>query len=65
MKKSPEYLVCVPDGPIQHMEASWAKEWINIWDNGGIGYKGKRQPTKTEKESRMGGSPLAPRTPKA
>jgi len=49
VKKDAEYLVCVPDGPIEHMEASWAKDWINIWDNGGIGYRGGRKPTKAEK----------------
>jgi hypothetical protein len=48
--KNAEYLVCVPDGPVEHMEASWAKEWINIWDNGGIGYQGRRQPTRAEKK---------------
>jgi hypothetical protein len=49
MRKKAEYLVCVPDGPLDHMEASWAKEWINIWDNGGIGYHGNRRPTIAEK----------------
>jgi hypothetical protein len=47
--KKPEYLVCVPDGSIEHMEASWAKSWINIYDNGGIGYQGHRLPTEAEK----------------
>ena len=48
--KIPRFIVGVPDGPIEHMEASWAKSWINIWDNGGIGFKGGRMPTKEEKK---------------
>ena len=45
----PEFLIGVPAGDIEHMEMSWAKEWINIWSNGGIGYQGQRQPTAKEK----------------
>jgi 50S ribosomal subunit-associated GTPase HflX len=47
--KKPEFLIGVPDGPIQYMEPSWAKEWINIYNNGGIGYQGQRKPTEAEK----------------
>jgi len=49
--KKPKFLACVPDGPIQYMEASWAKKWINIYDNGGTGYQGYRFPTAEEKEN--------------
>jgi len=49
MKKEAKLVVSVPDGPIQHIQYSWANDWINIWDNGGIGYKGKIQPTKADK----------------
>ena len=45
----PEFLVGVPDGPIERMEASWANDWINIYSNGGIGYQGRRMPTESEK----------------
>lgn len=48
-KTRPNFLIGVPDGSIEHMEASWAKSWINIFDNGGIGYQGYRLPTKAEK----------------
>ena len=47
--QKPELIVSVPDGPIQYMEESWAEEWIHIYDNGGIGYKGCRKPTEEEK----------------
>ena len=46
----PQFLIGVPDGPIKHMDASWANEWINIYNNGGIGYQGSRMPTKAEKK---------------
>lgn len=45
----PEYLTCVPDGHIPTMCDSWAEEWISIYNNGGIGYKGQRMPTEAEK----------------
>lgn len=48
--KEPKLLVSVPAGSIKHMEASWAGDWINIYDNGGIGYQGGRKPTKEEKK---------------
>ena len=44
------FLIGVPAGSIEHMEASWAEDWINIWDNGGIGYRGQRFPTREEKQ---------------
>ena len=48
--KQPEFLIGLPDGPIDKMEMSWAKWWINIWDNGNVGYQGYRPPTAEEKE---------------
>ena len=47
--KRPELLASVPDGPIEHMEWSWASSWINIYDNGGIGFMGYKFPTEKEK----------------
>lgn len=48
--KKHKYLVSVPDGSIPHMNDSWADNWINIFDNGGIGYQGCQLPTETEKK---------------
>lgn len=47
--KEPKLLISVPDGSIEGMESSWSQMWINIFDNGGIGYKGYRMPTESEK----------------
>lgn len=47
--KKIEFVIGIPDGPIQHMELSWAEWWINVWSNGGIGYHGCRMPTDEEK----------------
>jgi hypothetical protein len=50
IKKTPQFLIGVPAGRIESMEASWAEDWINIYDNGGIGWAGGRMPTKEEKK---------------
>jgi len=47
--KTPELVASVSAEPIKFIQLSWAKEWINVWSNGGIGYQGKRIPTKAEK----------------
>lgn len=47
--KHPELIFSVPDGPIEQMQLGWAQDWINIWSNGRIGYKGKTIPTKSDK----------------
>jgi len=47
--KTPELVASISADLIDFMQLSWAKEWINVWSNGNIGYQGKRKPTKNEK----------------
>ena len=49
MNNERKFLISIPDGPVEHINMSWAESWINIWDNGGIGYEANRFPTKKEK----------------
>lgn len=48
--KEPEFLIGVPDGSIEYMQASQADEWINIWEDGTTGcYGHTRIPTDEER----------------
>ncbi len=47
--KALELVASVSADRIEFMRLSWAKQWINIYSNGNIGYQGGRKPTDNEK----------------